>query len=411
MQESVASVRPMSNLRVLSLEQMQSLPVATQLLARLGADVIKVEPPIRGEAGRQSLPAITGRDGSLVGATFLRYNLGKRSVAVDLGTPRGVEIVTSLARHVDVLCDNLGPHRLDQLGLGYDVLHKTNPRLIVASLTGFGNTGNSPYVNWPAYSGVAEAMSGVYEYSRRPGELPIVAPLGGVGDTGPGLYLTIGILAALRHRDLTGVGQYVDVAMLDSMIAISDLVGNFWSLGLERKPDESLRTPLINGAFAARDGWFLVLVFRRHQFERLAEIIGHPEWKDDPRLDSPWGWADHMESDVRPGIEAWAADKTKIEAADLLASARIASAPGLCAQDVVSDPHVAQRHMLVEVPRTDGVDQPVLVAGNPIKLSNDPERPDGAFPLVGEHTDDVLATLLGFDADQLRVLRNEGVIG
>ncbi len=411
MKEQSAPVRPLTGVRVLALEQMQSLPVATQLLSRLGADVIKIEPPGRGEAGRQSLPAITDRAGNQVGATFLRYNLGKRSVALDITTARGVDLVTSLAQHCDVLCENLGPHRLDRLGLNYNALHRANPRLIVAALSGFGSTGNSPYAGWPAYSGVAEAMSGVYEYSRRPGELPIVAPLGGVGDTGTGLYLTIGILAALRHRDLTGTGQYVDVAMLDSMIAISDLVANFWSLGLERKPDERLRTPLINRAFDASDGWFLVLVFRRHQFERLADIVGCPEWRSDPRFDSPWGWVDHMETVIRPGIESWAADKTKIEAATILARAKIASAPGLSAIDVVHDPHVAERHMLVDIPRTDGVEQPVLVAGNPIKLSNDPEPPDGPFPLVGEHTDDVLGTLLGLGRDELVDLRSQGVIG
>lgn len=401
--------RPLDGVNVLAIEQLQAMPIATQMMVRMGARVVKIE-PIDGETGRLALPAITDKTGRKAGATFLRYNLGKQSVAIDVYTERGRNLVLDLVPHFDVVCENLGPHRADKLGIGYSVLEAINPRIIVASVSGFGNTGHSPYQDWPAFAAVAESMSGIYEYSRRPHELPIVNPMGGVGDTGTGLFALIGILAALRHRDIMGRGQFVDVSMFDSMISFSDLVPNFWSLGLKRDPDQELRIPMINTAFKASDGWFLMSVIRRHQFERLAHLMGYEEWITDPRFDEPWGWVDNMSNIIRPAVEEWASSRTKLDAARILAEAKIAAAPGNSATDLLNDPHVVERHMLVEIPRTDGVEQPVLVAGNPVKMSRMAEMPDGDFPTVGEHTDEVLHEFLGLDASSLAVLRQEGVI-
>jgi crotonobetainyl-CoA:carnitine CoA-transferase CaiB-like acyl-CoA transferase len=402
--------RPLDGVRVLAIEQLQALPVATQMMVRMGAEVVKLEPPGNGESGRQSLPAITDKSGRKAGATFLRYNLGKRSIAVNLKSEQGRQVMLDLVPHFDVVCENLGPHRADKLGIGYPVLDAINPRIIVASLSGFGNVGESPYTEWPAFAAVAEAMSGIYEYSRRPHQLPVMNPLGGVGDTGTGLFALIGILAALRHRDVMGRGQYIDVSMFDTMISICDLVPNFWSLGIVRDPDKELRVPLLTTSFQASDGWFMMSVIRRHQFERLAELVGHLEWLDDERLNDQWGWVDHLEDVIRPAVEAWAGDKTKREAAQLLAEAKIAAAPGNSAVDLIDDPHVVSHRMLVEIERTDGVEQPVLIAGNPVKMSRLAEGPEGDFPTVGEHTDEVLREYLDLDDPTLERLRFEGAI-
>jgi crotonobetainyl-CoA:carnitine CoA-transferase CaiB-like acyl-CoA transferase len=235
-------------------------------------------------------------------------------------------------------------------------------------------------------------------------------PLGGVGDTGTGLFALIGILAALRHRDLMGRGQYIDVSMFDSMISICDLVPNFWSLGIVRDPDQELRVPLLTSAFKAKDGWFLMSVIRRHQFERLAELVGHPEWLDDERLSDQWGWVDNLEAVIRPAVEEWSAAKTKMEAATLLAESKIAAAPGNAAADLIHDPHVVAHRMLVEIERSDGVEQPVLIAGNPVKMSRLAEGPEGDFPTVGEHTDEVLHEFLGMDDATIDRLRRAGAI-
>ena len=397
--------KPLDGVRVLALEQMQALPYATQLLARLGADVVKVESPNGGDSGRGSVPAMDDPDGRRVGATFLRNNLSKRSICVDLKNPRGRQLVLDLAGRFDVVAENFKAGTLDRLGLGWDDIHAVAPQAIYLSVSGFGSSG-SPYDRWPAYAPIAEAMSGIYEFKRQGGEPPAVAPMGGLGDIGSGLFATIGVLAALRHRDVTGRGQRVDIAMLDSMVAITDIVTNFWSLGLRN----GQLGPLIMHGFRAADGWFIVQVGRENQFAKLVEVIGHPEWTDDPRFAERQGWIDHLDTVLRPAIEGWAATKTKVEVCDALAAVGVAAGPCYSDDEVVVDPHVQARHMLVEMPRTDGVDQPVLIPGNPVKMSDVAEGPETRVPWLGEHTDEVLTSELGLDADALADLRAAGAI-
>ncbi|MCB0961105.1 MAG: CoA transferase [Acidimicrobiales bacterium] len=384
---------------------MQSLPWATQLLGRLGAEVVKVEHPKGGDSGRGSLPAMADPDGRRVGATFLRNNLSKRSICVDLKHPDGRQLVLDLAGRFDVVCENFKAGTLDRLGLGWDDVHAAAPQAVYLSVSGFGASG-SPYDRWPAYAPIAEAMSGIYEFKRQGDEPPLVAPMGGLGDIGSGLFAVIGVLAALRQRDATGRGQRVDIAMLDALVAICDIVPNFWSMGL-RNGDLG---PLIMHGFRASDGWFIIQVGREPHFAKLVEAIGHPEWADDPRFAERQGWIDHLDSVLRPAIEGWASSRTKVEACDDLAAVGVAAGPCFSDEEVVHDEHVAARHMLVEVPRTDDVDQPVLVPGNPIKLSDMAEGPERRVPWLGEHTDDVLGTELGLDAAALAALRATGAI-
>src|SRR5262249_22183511 len=163
--------------------------------------------------GRGAQPAAVVNPGdAAAGATFLRNNSGKRSIAVDLKDPRSRALVLDLAKHVDVVAENLGPGRAQRLGVGYDDVRAANEAIVYLSFSGCGAAGAPPYAPWPAYAGVAEAMSGIYEHARRAGHAPIVNPVGGLGDTGTGLYAVIGVLTALRYRDQTGNGQFVDVS-------------------------------------------------------------------------------------------------------------------------------------------------------------------------------------------------------
>jgi formyl-CoA transferase len=406
-EQAVQYGKPLDGVRVLALEQMQALPFATQLLARLGADVVKVEHPVDGESGRGALPAMTDRAGKRAGATFVRNNLGKRSLGIDLKQAEGRELVLRLAPHFDVFAENFKAGALRKLGLGYEDVAAVHPKVVYLSVSGFGNTTTSPYDAWPAYAPIAEAMSGLYEYKRIGDDPPFVGPAGALGDIGTSLFGAIGVLAALRHRDRTGEGQYVDVAMYDSMVAMADLVVNFWSMGL--RPG-GLGPLLIMDGFRASDGWFIVQVGREHQFERLAHIIGHPEWLDDERFATREGWRVHLEDTIRPAIESWAAGKTKVEASDELARAGIAAGPSNTALDVINDPHVATRDMLVELARVDGVDAPVLIPGNPIKMSKSAQGPETEPPCVGEHTDALLRAELDLNDDELDKLRAAGVI-
>lgn len=406
-----AAPLPLTGVRVLAVEQMAALPFATQLLARLGATVVKVEHPKGGDSGRGAVPSITDPDGRTVGATFLRSNLGKRSIAIDLKNPKGVELVAQLAGKFDVFAENFKPGALDRMGLGYETMHARWPRLIYASLSGFGHT-DGPYREWPAYASVVEAMSGIYEFKRTPQIPPRANPVGALGDISTGLFATIGMLAALRHRDVTGEGQQIDVAMYDATVAMTDIVMNFYSLGVN---DEAAAGVGIIDTFAASDGHFVIQVVREHHFEALARTVGREDWLADERLSTRAGWAANVETLIRPGVEAWAAGRTKRQAAAELSAAGLAAGPSHNSADVVADPHLLARNMVVPMERPSGDGPPVLIPGNPVKMSAvpdsySPDHPEQRVPWLGEHTDEVLTDELGLTTDELDALRTTGVI-
>ena len=397
--------KPLDGVRVLAIEQLQSLPFATQLLARLGADVVKIEKTGIGDSGRGALPAMTDPQGRRVGATFLRNNLDKRSVAVDIKTPAGRDLVLRLAPRFDVVAENFRPGVLDRLGLGYEDVHAVAPQCIYLSVSGFGHA-DSPYRDLPAYAPVPEAMSGIYEMKRLPDAPPIPAPMGGVGDTGTGLFAVIGVLSALRQRERTGRGQHVDIAMYDCVLSITDIVTNFWSMGLG---EGELGAAIMHG-FRASDGWFILICFREYEFARLADCIGRPDWHTDPRLSTRAGWIEHLETVIRPAVEGWARARTRAQVCDELGRAGVATAPCLKAAEVAADPHVAAHDMMVEVERTDGIAQPVLVPGNPVRMTDMAVGPETRIPWLGEHTDAVLRAELGLSDDELAELRSDKTI-
>lgn len=402
------AARPLEGLRVLALEQMQALPFATQLMAHLGAEVIKVEHPERGDTGRGATPRVVDHTGREVGATYLRNNLGKRSIGIDLKSEAGRELVLRMAPHFDVVAENFKAGSLDAIGLGYEDVKRVAPKVIYASISGFGNLRPSPYKRWPAYAPIAEAMGSILEPTRREGEPPRPVPAQGLGDNASALFCTIGILSALRRRDLTGKGQHVDVAMYDAVLAIADMTPQLYSMGEDLSHATAGRTAIV-AAFEARDGYFVVAVFREHHFERFANTIGKPEWVGSAEFATRDLWASNIPTLVRPAVEAWAADKTKLEASRILAEQGIAAGPSNDGGDIANDPHVAAHDMLIEVPLPE--QEPMLLSGNPIKLSASPEGPVRSFPGLGEHTDEVLAEVLDLSEAELHSLRKEGVIG
>ncbi len=402
------SGKPLDGVRVLAAEQMQALPYATQLLVHLGAEVVKVEPPGRGETGRNSNPFVVDALGNKAGATFLRHNLSKQSIALDLKTDAGRETFKRLVPHFDIVAENFRAGSMERLGLGYDVLSELHPSLVYVSLSGFGKLVESPYADWPAFAPIAEAMGGLYEPTRKEGQPPPVVVAGALGDNATALYTVIGTLAALRHRDRTGLGQHVDVSMYDSMVAMTDMVPFLWSMGAPAHMAGPGTTALV-ASFKASDGYFVLAVLREHMFEKLCHKLGHPEWLDDPRFADRTGWARHTDDVIRPALEAWAADKTKLEAATILCADGIVAGPSNLAEDIAADPHIAAHNMLIEVPRPDS-DRPYLTVGNPVKMSRLQEGPVGGFPSVGEHTAEVLRDLLDVGEEELQALRDAGAI-
>ncbi|MCB9725954.1 MAG: CoA transferase [Spirochaetaceae bacterium] len=399
---------PLEGVRILAVEQMQAMPFGTQLLARMGADVVKVEHPTRGESGRSSLPAIEDRDGSQAGATFLRNNLAKRSLGIDLKNPKGAELLRRLVPKYDVVTENFKPGTMERLGIGYEALAKLHPGLVYVSVSGFGSLRETPYGSWPAYAVVAEAMGGFYSFRPEPGRRPNIGVAGAIGDIGTGLFAMIGLLAALRGRDRTGRGQKVDVAMLDAMISIMDMVAFGPSIGID---DQSIAAwPGILQSFSAKDGLFVLQVGREHQFERLCDVIGRRDWLEDPRFATREGWSANLEGVIRPALESWAADKTKLEVSRIFAEAGVVAGPSYEGEDLFEDPHVRAHEMIIEVPTPTSPTGAVRVHGNPIKFSGSPEGPTTKWPLVGEHTREILRADLGLGDDELATLRREGVV-
>ena len=399
---------PLLGLRVLAAEQMQALPYATQLLAFLGAEVVKIEPPGAGESGRGARPALRDDDGRIVGATYLRNNLNKRSVAIDLKRPEGLALVHRLVPRFDVFAENWRPGTAERLGLGYPTLAALHPGLVYASVSGFGELGGSPWAERPAYSSVVEAMGGLYELMREPGDPTRVGSAGALGDIGAALFATVGVLAALRERDRTGTGRRVDVAMYDAVVALLDLAPFMWSMGVPR-----MRRADVAGVFdvfACRDGRFVAQAVREHQLERFARVVGHPEWLGDQRFATREGWTAQLEPVVRPAVEAWARDKGMAEATALLAEAGIPCGASHAPEDLVRDQHLRRHEMLLEVERPDG-GPPLLVTGNPVKLSGAGPTPRRRWPTLGQHTDAVLGAELGLGPSELAELRAKGVIG
>jgi formyl-CoA transferase len=396
---------PLDGVRILALEQMQSVPYATQLLARLGADVVKVE-PLTGESGRHARPAMADETGGLNGCTFLRNNLGKHSIAVDLKAPEGRDLLLALSDRYDVIAQNFRAGALDRLGLGYAALVARNPSVIYLSVSGFGVTTDDGYRSWPAYAPIAEAMAGLYMYQAPPEGLPpAVSPMGALGDTATALFAAVGILAALNDRSRTGLGQHIDVGMYDALVALNDAGVNYWSMGIR---DGS--PPIINDAFRARDGWFVMQVPRRHMFEALAGIVGCPEWIDDASLAEGSQWKARLEDCIRPAVERWAGPFDRDEACSRLGQVGIAAGPVRTAGEVIQDQHLRTRNMIVPLASTDGRTEPVLAVGNPVKLSSMVEDVVSAVPRLGQHTDEVLGKELGLDRAEIDQLRARGVV-
>lgn len=399
--------KPLAGLRILAAEHMLALPYATQLLALLGAEVIKVEPP-GGEGGRAARPRVPLPDGGTTGGTFARGNLNKSSLVLDLKNPEGRAVFLGLARTADVVAENMRPGVMDRLGLGYADVAAVAPQAIYLSVSGFGNMTPTPYRTWPAYAPVAEAMAGLYEIAGEPGLPPRPGIAGALGDLSAGLFAAIGLLAAVRHREATGLGQHVDVSMFDSMLAMNDMAGQLWSLGLPPSVAGGRGTGLM-ATFRAADGYFLIAVIREHQLARLAATVGRPDWPADPRLSDRGQWSERVEDLFRPAIEEWAGSRTRLQVVESLAAAGIPAAPCNTMDDLVADDHVRSHRMLVELPSAEG--RTTLMPGNPIKMSRVSEGPLTMFPSAGQDTDRLLTSLLGLGPAELGRLRSAGAFG
>ena len=394
----------LKGIRVIDMTHNQAGPACAQILGFLGADVIKLEEPTGGDVARTNMRDKPDSDSLF----FLILNANKRSLTLNLKTEDGKALFRRLIAESDVLLENFGPGALDRLGLGYDALSKLNPKLIYATIKGFGTYG--PYSGYKSFEPIAQAMGGAMAVTGFP-ENPPTYVFPAIGDSGTGMHMAIGILAALQQRHTTGKGQHVEVSMQDAvvnLIRVSLRDHQRFGHPPPRTGNQLGRTvPGTTYPCAPGGPNDYVYIFAQPQmWKPLLGAMGQPELADDPRFKTPdlrWENRDALNAIV----EAWTRQRTKHAVMDILGAAGVPSGACQDTGEVLADPHLRARDMIVDVDfPTRGTYQTV---GCPIKLSDSPaeiSRP----PMLGEHTDEVLAALCGVGPDELRRLHEIGAV-
>ncbi|WP_185996336.1 CaiB/BaiF CoA transferase family protein [Nocardioides campestrisoli] len=384
---------PLAGVRVLDLSGMLAGPYATMLLSDMGADVVKVEPP-HGDRTRKVGPWRDDADrAEALGGYFQSVNRGKQSIVLDLKQADDVAVFLDLVKVADVVVENYSAGVMERLGLSYETLRQQNPRLVYGCLRGFGDprSGSSPYEDWPAFDIVAQAMSGFAGITGELGGSPLKAGPG-IGDIFPGALLALGVTAAVRHAERTGEGQFLDVAMYDAMLALTERIVYQHSYTGEVPAPMGNGHPLLAPFDILRtaDGWLAVAAPSDNHWRILTETMGRPELGTDPRFATNAARLENIE-EVRAMLNAWLATQTTRQVVALLGG-KVPIGPVNTAADIFADPHVHRREMLVEIEEP-GSSRPVTIAGVPIKFSRTPARIRRRGPKLGEQsTTGVLAS-------------------
>lgn len=394
--------KPLEGVRVLDLTRVLAGPFCTMMLLDLGAEVVKVEVPGTGDDSRAFGPFKNGQS-----LYFLNINRGKESVAIDLKTAGGKALLLELARKSDVLVENFRPGTMEKLGLGWDTLKAANPRLVYAAVSGFGHSG--PDSGRPAYDILVQAMGGVMSITGWPDSPPTRVGLS-MGDITAAVFGASGILAALYQREKTGLGQKVDVAMLDCQLAI--LENALVRYQVDGKPPAAMGTrhPTITPfqAFRAADAWFVIAVGNDALWNTFCAAVKRPDLLADPRFSTNGERTRHYD-DLLPELERLFESRDAAAWLELLEAAGVPAAPVNSIDKVMRDRQLIARNMFVTV--EDPAAGTVTIPGNPIKMESLPESPTRPpAPALGEHTDSVLKTVLGMDEAAIAELRAKGAV-
>ena len=402
-----AGRRPLSGIRVVGMEQYMSGPYCTMLLADAGAEVIKIERPGVGDP-RRSIAPFVERDGVRKAGGFLSYNRNKKSLAVNLRSEQGQEVVRKLAAVSDVVVDNLRPGVTTKLALDYDSLRQLNPRLVYAVISGFGRLPGyrSDYADRPAFDIVAEAMSGVMHLIGFE-DRPPTYTLYGLADVYSGLVTAYGVMQALFMRERTGKGQMVDSSMLDNMMALNERAVTLYSVTGEDSMRGRLKHLWPRGAFSCRDGFVALNVPDNLIWKRLAEAIGRPDLVDDERSVDGASRAANA-GYLRPILEEWMAEKDRAEVVETFNAAGVPTGPVNTPAEVFADDHFRRRGMLVDVEDPD-VGTTTFARTTP-HLSAAPEIRTDPAPDLGQHTREILEGLLGYSPAEVDELIEAGAV-
>ena len=392
---------PLAGVRVVEATTTWAGPMCGCMLADYGADVVKVEHPA-GEIARRSPPALPGTDPP-VSFMHATVNRNKRSLALDLRDPRGRDVFLALAGRCDVVVENFRPGVMERWGLGYDSVRARRPDVVYASISGFGQFG--PDADRPGYDPLAQATSGFLSLNGSPDGEPVKSPTFLADDLG-GLHAAFAVLAALRHRDRTGEGQHIDVALLDALLFQSTGYLTLGALGVELpRLGNQFRIAAPANTYHCRDGMILAGVLLDSHWKHLAALIGHPEAADDPRYaTAPARIARRAEVDG--WLARWATEHRVSDAVRTLIAVGVPAAPVRSYAEAARDPHVAARDMLQTVPLAGAR---IPITGPAAKLSRTPVRVRSPAPDLGAQSDEILAEI-GVDAATRRALRQAGVV-
>lgn len=398
-------MNPLQGIVILDLTHMLSGPYGTMLLTDLGARTIKVEPPRGGEATRQLLAKDEDYSRGGMGAYFLTLNRGKESVCIDLKTDEGRQVFLDLVRGADVVFDNFSVGVTRRLGIDHESLAAVNPRIITCSVTGFGETG--PETQRPAFDQVVQAMGGGMSITGQPDAPPLRSGIP-IGDLGGGIFGAMGVLAALQARERTGIGQHVDVSMLDAQISMLNYMATMYLMSghVPERIGNSHFVHVPYNTYRTSDGYIVIACIGDAFFEQFLKVVPRPELMKPEYRQQPGRYADRERIDRI--VNEHLSGETTRHWLEVFREARIPCAPVNDFAQALSSEQVLARDMVIEVPLHTG--ETVRMPGNPLKFSAAPPGPVGSPPVLGQQTDDVLGSLLGYEPQRLDELRRHGAI-
>ena len=387
---------PLEGLRFLDLGRYQAGPRCALMFARLGAEVIKVE-SLTGDESRRNGPRVRGQS-----AYWVQYNSGKKSLAINLRTDEGKDVLRDLVKESDFFLQNFRPGTIDIMGFGYEELKKLNPRIIMINASAYGQYG--PYKERVGFDPIGQAMGGLMSLTGFPGDPPIRTffPL---IDRITALHAAIGALAALREREFSGMGQEIDVCLADTGYTVNEIpISAYLGDGYEQPREGNGRGT--GGTYQTRDGWMIIAATNESMWVRLCEAIERPDWLEDARFSTRELRSENAEA-LEEGLSEWFAGVEMQEASDHLASHGVPCSPVNTTALAAQDPHLTEREVMKEVP--DPVAGTMWVTGKSVKFSRTP-MVVGTTPLVGEHTTEILRDILGYDDGRIQALHDSEVV-